>query len=311
VSSTPAPPPDQWAEEDWRRLVGRVRAGRRLRPRAWKGGAQLAVALSFDADHETFELGQGGRAIGRLAWGEFGRRVGVPRILAVLERHQVPATFFVPAVSALIDPGEPRRIADAGHEIAIHGWIHENNSLIPYERERELMLRAHETLARLSGRLPVGLRSANWDLSPETIRIVKEMGLLYDSSLMADEEPYELLLDGAPTGVVEVPVEWLRDDAVYFMFNRNPPTRPYTPPADVLEIFRRELDAAYEEGSVFQLVMHPFVIGYRSRIWILDEIIRHAKARGRVWFASHAEVAAFAREHGAGEGEPTSVSGRP
>ena len=293
----PADPPHLWPEERWRGLVGRVRAGRRLRPPVWKDGARCAVALSFDADHETFEMGSGGQAMGRLAWGEFGRRVGVPRILALLERHAVPASFFVPAVSALIDPDEPRRIAAAGHEIGVHGWIHENNSLLDYDTERGLMLRARDTLARLSGRDPVGLRSANWDTSPNTVRIVSEMGLLYDSSLMADEEPYELLLDGVPTGVVEIPVEWLRDDAVYLLFNRNPATRPYTTPEGVLEIFRREFDAAYEDGSVFQLVMHPFVIGYRSRIWILDEIIRHACARGGVWFATHAEVAAYARDH--------------
>ena len=293
----PADPPHLWPEERWRGLVGRVRAGRRLRPPVWKDGARCAVALSFDADHETFEMGSGGQAMGRLAWGEFGRRVGVPRILALLERHAVPASFFVPAVSALIDPDEPRRIAAAGHEIGVHGWIHENNSLLDYDTERGLMLRARDTLARLSGRDPVGLRSANWDTSPNTVRIVSEMGLLYDSSLMADEEPYELLLDGVPTGVVEIPVEWLRDDAVYLLFNRNPATRPYTTPEGVLEIFRREFDAAYEDGSVFQLVMHPFVIGYRSRIRFLDEIIRHACARGGDWFATHAEVAAYARDH--------------
>ena len=286
-----------WPEEKWRGLVGRVRAGRRLRPREWPGGARCAVALSFDCDHETFEMGAGGEAVGRLAWGEFGRRVGVPRILAVLERHGVPASFFCPAVAALIGPEEPARIAAAGHEIGIHGWIHENTSLLDEATERELMLRARDTLARLSGRDPVGHRAAQWDTSRHTVALVKELGLLYDSSLMADEEPYELLLDGQPTGVVEIPVEWLRDDAVYFLFNRNPATRPYATPEDVLRIFLRELDAAWEEGSVFQLVMHPFVIGYRSRIWILEEIIRHAAAKGRCWFATHADIARHVLSH--------------
>ncbi len=91
-------------------------------------------------------------------------------------RSTVPASFFVPAVSALIDPDEPRRIVAAGHEVGIHGWIHENNSLLPYETERDLMLRARDTLARLSGQDPQGLRSANWDTSPNTVAIVKEMG---------------------------------------------------------------------------------------------------------------------------------------
>jgi peptidoglycan/xylan/chitin deacetylase (PgdA/CDA1 family) len=288
-----------WPEEKWRSLVSRVRAGRPLRPREWPGGARCAVALSFDCDHETFEMGAGGEAVGRLAWGEFGRRVGVPRILALLERHGVPASFFCPAVAALIGPEESARIAAAGHEIGIHGWIHENTSLLDEATERELMLRARDTLARLSGRDPVGHRAAQWDTSRHTVALVKELGLLYDSSLMADEEPYELLLDGQPTGVVEIPVEWLRDDAVYFLFNRNPATRPYATPDDVLRIFLREFDAAWEDGSVFQLVMHPFVIGYRSRIWILEEIIRHAAAKGRCWFATHADIARHVLAHAA------------
>jgi len=292
------PRPWEWPEEKWRGLVGRVRAGRRLRPREWPGGARCAVALSFDCDHETFEMGAGGEAIGRLAWGEFGRRVGVPRILSLLEKHGVPATFFCPAVAALIGPDEPARIAAGGHEIGIHGWIHENTSILDEATEREMMLRARDTLAKLSGRDPVGHRAAQWDTSRNTVALVQELGLLYDSSLMADEEPYELLLDGKPTGVVEIPVEWLRDDAVYFLFNRNPATRPYATPEDVLRIFLREFDAAWEEGSVFQLVMHPFVIGYRSRIWILEEIIRHAAAKGRCWFATHADIARHALAHG-------------
>jgi peptidoglycan/xylan/chitin deacetylase (PgdA/CDA1 family) len=288
----------EWPESHWRQAVGRVRAGRRLRPPAWPGGARCAVALSFDCDHETFEMGAGNQAIGRLAWGEFGRRVGVPRILALLAKHGVPATFFCPAVAALIGPEEPARIAAEGHEIGIHGWIHENTSILPEAVERELMLRARDTLAKLSGRDPVGHRAAQWDTSAHTVAIVQELGLLYDSSLMADEEPYELLLDGAPTGVVEVPVEWLRDDAVYFLFNRNPATRPYATPEDVLGIFIREFDAAWAEGSVFQLVMHPFVIGYRSRIWILEELIRHAQAKGGVWFGTHEQVARHALAEG-------------
>jgi hypothetical protein len=116
------------------------------------------------------------------------------------------------------------------------------------------------------------------------------MGLLYDSSLMADVDCYELLLDGTPTGVVELPVEWIRDDAVYFNMNRFASLRPHTAPADVFDIFRRELEAAYREGGIFQLTMHPHIIGYRSRVWIIEELIRHARALGPIWFATHADI---------------------
>ena len=247
------------------------------------------MALSFDCDHETFELGGGGRAIGRLAGGEYGRRVGVPRILDVLGRHDVPASFFMPAMCARLDPDETRRIVAAGHEVGVHGWLHENNSLLDEATERDLVQRSIDTLTPLIGERPVGFRSANWDLSPNTCRIVADLGFTYDSSLMADEAPYELLLDGQPSGVVEIPVEWLRDDAVYLMFNRNPATRPYATPDEVFAIFARELDAAIAEGGLFQLVMHPFVIGYRSRIWLLEALIERAK--NQVWFATHAQVA--------------------
>jgi peptidoglycan/xylan/chitin deacetylase (PgdA/CDA1 family) len=295
----PALEPWQWPDEHWQRLINQVRAGRALRPAAWPGGARCAVALSFDSDHETNELRDGGKSIGRLAWGQYGNRVGVPRIAALLQRHGVKATFYVPAVAALTHPDEQRALVAAGHEIGIHGWIHELNSVLPYEAERDLMMRAAETLEKITGIRPVGLRTPSWDFSPNTLRIEAEMGLLYDSSLMADEDCYELVLDGTPTGIVELPVEWVRDDAVYFMMNRFAAHRPYTPPTDVFDIFRREFDAAYEEGGIFQLTCHPHIIGYRSRIWIIDELIRHAKSKPGVWFGTHAEVAAWARDNAA------------
>ena len=287
--------PWQWPEAHWRKLVNQVRAGKSLRPTSWPGGARCAIALSFDSDHETNELRDGGKSIGRMSWGEYGARVGVPRILDLLGRHSVKASFYVPAVAALLHEDEQRRVVAEGHEIGIHGWIHELNSVLPYEAERDLMFRSADTLEKITGKRPVGLRTPSWDFSPSTLRIEKELGLLYDSSLMADEDCYELLLDGEPTGIVELPVEWIRDDAVYFMMHRFQSLRPHTPPSSVFEIFKRELDAAWEMGGIFQLTCHPHVIGHRSRIWIIDELIRHAKAKGSVWFATHAEVAAWVR----------------
>lgn len=291
--------PWQWPDDHWQGLINHVRAGRALRPRQWPGNARCAVALSFDSDHETNELRDGGKSIGRLAWGQYANRVGVPRILKLLQKYGVKATFYVPAVVALTYPDEQRRLVGEGHEIGIHGWIHELNSVLPYEAERDLMMRAADALEKITGVRPVGLRTPSWDFSPSTLQIEKEMGLLYDSSLMADEDCYELMLDGEPTGIVELPVEWVRDDAVYFMMNRFQSLRPYTPPTDVFDIFRREFEAAYDEGGIFQLTAHPHVIGYRSRIWIIEELIRYAKARDDVWFGTHAEVAAWAKEHAA------------
>src|ERR1700683_599988 len=287
--------PWQWPEAHWRKLVDRVRAGKALRPAEWPGGARCAGALSFDSDHETSDLREGGKSIGRLAWGQYGARIGVPRILKLLDKYQVKASFYVPAVTALLHPDEQRRVVADGHEIGIHGWIHELNSVLPYEAERDLMLRAAEVLEKVSGVRPVGLRTPSWDFSWNTLALEAEMGLLYDSSLMSDEDCYELLLDGKPCGVVELPVEWVRDDAVYFSMTRFSALRPYTPPADVLDVFRREFEAAYADGGLFQLTMHPHIISYRSRIWLLEELIRLAQARPGVWFGTHAEVAPLAR----------------
>ena len=286
-------PPWAWDEATWRGRVDQVRAGRPMKPAQWKNGARCAVALSFDSDHETNELRDGGKSIGRMSQGQYGNRQGVPRILRALAQHQAPATFFVPAVSALLYPDEQRQVVAQGHEIGIHGWIHELNSLLPYETERDLMFRAADTLESITGVRPVGMRTPSWDFSPTTLRIQRELGLLYDSSLMADDDAYELLENGEATGIVELPVEWIRDDAVYFNMNRFTGLRPYTPPADVYDIFLREFERAYDEGGLFLLTMHPHVIGYRSRIWILEQLLAHIRQRSDVWVATHADIARY------------------
>ena len=285
--------PWTWPEETWRGIVQHVRAGRSLKPKRWKDGATFAVALSFDSDHETIELRYGGKSYSKISQGQYGARAAMPRILERLARHNVKATFFMPAVAAMLHEAEVKAVADAGHEVGIHSWIHEYNSMLDHATERDLMLRARDVLERLSGKRPVGMRTASWDFSPFTLKIVRELGLLYNSSLMADDEPYELLDQGEATGIVELPVEWIRDDAVYFNMDRAASLRPYGGPSMVFDIFSRELDAAAREGGLFQLTMHPHHIGHRSRVWIIDEIIGAAKAKGNVWFATHEEIAAY------------------
>jgi peptidoglycan/xylan/chitin deacetylase (PgdA/CDA1 family) len=288
----------QWPEEEWRTRVNQVRAGQSLKPATWPGGKRCAVALSFDSDHETNELRDGGESIGRMSWGEYGARVGVPRILDLLKRTGIQASFFVPGVSALLHPDEQRRVIAEGHEIGLHGWIHELNSVLPEAAERDLYLRAADTLEKVSGQRPVGMRTPSWDFSPFTLKIQREMGLLYDSSLMADDDPYEILHNGERTGMVELPVEWIRDDAVYFNMNRFAALRPYTAPEAVFDIFRREFDGAAEAGGLFLLTMHPHVITYRSRFFILENLIRHMQARGDCWFATHADIARHVKAQG-------------
>ena len=285
-----------WPEERWRAAVDKVRAGRSLKPRRWKDGARVCVALSFDPDHETGTLREGSTSVGRLSQGQYGSRAGIPRILELLRRQHIKASFFVPGVIATLYPDEQRRIVDDGHEIGMHGWIHERTSPLAEDVERDLMQRAFDTLHKATDRPPVGVRVPSWDFSPNTLGLIREMGLLYDSSLMADDEPYELVENGEPTGVVELPVEWIKDDAPYLNMNRATAIRPYTAPSAVHEIFRAEFEGALAEGGLFLLTMHPHIIGHRSRIALLEELVRYIKATPGVWFATHEEVARYCKD---------------
>ena len=288
--------PWQWGDSTWQNLVEKVRAGKSLKPKRWKNNARVAVALSFDSDHETTTLRWGDGSPGKLSQGEYGSRAAMPRIRRILRENNISASFFVPAVVAKLHPDEQRNLVDEGHEIGIHGWIHEFNSTLPEADERELMLRAGDVLEEITGIRPVGMRTPSWDFSQSTLSICKEMGLLYDSSLMADDEPYELLEDGEPTGVIELPVEWIRDDAPYLVMDRATGLRPYTSPNSVLEIFKSEFDGAFKEGGLFLLTLHPHISGHRSRIVILEELIDYIKSFPEVWFATHAEIAQFCKE---------------
>ena len=287
--------PWRWEEPRWRAIVEKVRAGRSLKPAVWPNGARVAVALSFDSDHESTTLRWGDSSPGRLSQGQYGARVAIPRIRKLLARHDIRGSFFVPAVVAELYPDEQRALVDEGHELGIHGWIHELNSKLPPADERTLQINSADVLERITGVRPVGIRTPSWDFSAHTLAISREIGLLYDSSLMADDDPYEILEDGEPTGMVELPVEWIRDDAVYFNMDRFSALRPYTPPSAVLEVFKGEFDGAYEEGGLFLLTMHPHIIGHRSRIRLLDELIHYIRSHAGVWFATHADVARYCK----------------
>ena len=287
--------PWEWPEADWRRIAKRVSAGRSLAPKQWPDNAKLAVAISFDSDHETNELRNGGHSINKLSIGEYGARRGIGRIVEILEKYAVPASFFVPAVSAMLYEEQQAIAVVQGHEVALHGWIHELNTKLPPGVERDLMLRSADALEKITGVRPRGIRTPSWDFSDDTLGLAIELGLDYDSSLMADDDCYELLDGGKPTGLIELPVQWIRDDAVYFGMDRFASLRPYTPPDAVANIFIRELELAAAEGGIFQVTMHPHIIGVRSRIWILEHLIERAKALGG-WFATHAQIVDYVKQ---------------
>jgi peptidoglycan/xylan/chitin deacetylase (PgdA/CDA1 family) len=219
--------------------------------------------------------------------------VALGRILDVLDEHSIPVSFFGPAISFWLAPQMVEKIQASGrHEIGVHGWIHESNATLQREDEARLLQQAVERMTKLMGKRPVGYRAPSWNFSANTLELLIEMGFLYDSSLMADDRPYEILAAGRPTGLVELPVDWIQDDAPLI----NPLGNAYTNPREMLQVFKDEFDGAYEEGTAFVLTMHPHLIGHRSRIVILRELIDYMRSKPNVWFGTHEEAVRWAKK---------------
>ncbi len=296
LAQQPAPDPLPGAKlgvDQIREQFLRVSAGKRLKPKAWPDGARVAVALSFDVDNATHALARGLLGANELSVGEYGAIDGLPRILRLLDKYQVPATFFIPAVSDLLHPQMVRDILASGrHEIGVHGWIHEDLPALNNEtEERRLLNGAIESLTKAVGKRPVGYRAPSWAFSQYTMQQVKAAGFLYDSSLMASDDAYEVLMAGQPTGVVEVPIGWILDDYAYFGGTAG--TLPS--PDLVLKIYESEFDAAYNEGGLLVLTMHPHITGHRSRAVAFEQFLAHMRAHSDVWFATHEQVARYVR----------------
>jgi len=283
----------EWSEERIENAVNKVRAGRNLNPDSWPGGAKVAVLLSFDVDNETIWLRNGDTNVGGLSQGQYGGRVGLGRILKLLDEQDISASFFGPAISFSLAPEMITAIQAAGrHEIGVHGWIHERNAELPRADEERLLRMAVDRMTELIGKRPVGYRAPSWNFSDNTLDLLMEMDFLYDSSLMADDRPYELEANGEPTGFVELPVDWILDDAPLM----NPLGERYSNPRDVLQVYRDEFDIAYEEETMFVLTMHPHYIGHRSRIVVLKELIEYIKTKQGVWFGTHEEAVRWVRQ---------------
>src|SRR4051812_23997043 len=242
----------------------RVSAGRRLKPATWPGGARVAVALSFDVDNATTSLRSGDLGSEPLSRGEYGAVDGVPRILRLLTRQNVPASFYIPAVSSLLHPQMVKDIMATGkHEIGVHGWIHEDLPALNNEAEEQRMLnQAIETLTKAMGKKPVGYRAPSWHFSPYTMKLIKAAGFLYDSSLMGSDDAYEINVDGQSSGMIELPIQRIVDDVPYY----GAASGSLPSPELVEKIWESEFDVAYEEGGQFVLTMHPHVTGHRSRV---------------------------------------------
>src|SRR5437868_3481097 len=287
------PVPDDANEQQMKAAVAAVRAGRMLAPKAWPNGARVAVCLSFDVDNES--LWRKRPLPVPLSEGEYGATTGLPRVLALLDRQQVPASFYIPAMSAILHPTMIQDILkNPRHEIGVHGWVHEELSMVgDAAKERQLLNQSIEYLTKVTGKRPVGFRAPSWAYRPHTLDQIRQASFLYDSSFMAADAPYEPLSYGKPTGLVELPISWILDDYPYY----EPEAAGSIPvPDHVFQIYKAEFDGAYDEGGMFILTMHPHITGHRSRLAQLDRLITYMKSKPGVWFATLQEVATYVKQ---------------
>jgi peptidoglycan-N-acetylglucosamine deacetylase len=285
-------PGTQWSEAQLREAIDLARVGRTLTPKSWPNGSRVAVCLSFDADSEAPLLRDGNTSPTALSAADFGAESGVPRILAMLDRQQIPATFFVTAVDAMLHPDMLEAIQKSGrHEIGVHGWIHETPTRVSAEEEERLLDRAIEYLTKVTGKRPVGYRAPSWAFSMATLDLIQKKGFLYDSSLQALDEPYEIVSHSKPTGIVELPIDWTLTETPFLGQNGRMPN-----PAFLYQLYKDEFDGAYEERTMFVLTLHPYLSGHRAPMRHLERFVAYMKSKpGGVWFATAADIARYVK----------------
>lgn len=257
----------------------------------WPRQAAVAVSFSFDVDAEAGFLGEGEeyrRRITALSEGSFSVRRGVPRILDLLGRHGIPATFFVPGYTAEQHPGLCERLLAGGHEIGHHGYLHLRSDKVSAQDQREEIERGFAALAAAGAPKPSGYRSTSWELTPETFALLLDHGFAYDSSCMGDDRPYLQSWEGRE--ILELPVHWSLDDWPRFgwMIDGG---GAMADPEELRTSWLAEYAAARSEGRHVVFTMHPEVIGRAYRFAALEALVEAIVADGDVWLARLDQVA--------------------
>ncbi|MGB9024135.1 MAG: polysaccharide deacetylase [Candidatus Bathyarchaeia archaeon] len=244
---------------------------------------RFTVLLTFDFDADSSVRGPySGLADEPVARskGQFGPKVGLPRILDLLDKYLIKSTFFVPGWTAETYPESVKEIVRRGHEVGVHGYKHENLAQLNSQKnETEILRKSLDRLQAIVGQKPVGFRAPDWEFSPYTIENLLKFNLKYDSSLMDDEKPYVIKYQGKPTGIVELPVSWLLDDWSIFEVHRRPPDEAFS-------VWMQEFSSLYAaKVPYFNLTMHPQTIGRASRTAILEALIKAMRRRKGVTFS--------------------------
>jgi peptidoglycan-N-acetylglucosamine deacetylase len=259
----------------------------------WKDGAQCAVALTFDLDAETLWLNGSFENLdktGLLSQGTYGPRRAVPLILEMLQRRRLPATFFIPYWTVENHQEVIRTIVDAGCEIGHHGYIHEHPTNLDVTEEERILSTGIEVIERIAGSRPVGYRSPAWEFSANTVDLLVKHGFEYSSNLMSDFIPW--MHDG--TNLVELPVQWIIDDAPFFKFSVTS-ARPMSSAANVYQVWSEEFQGIYRHGGLFNLTMHPQIIGRPGRMLMLERFLDMINSYPGIWFAQLRDIAEYWR----------------
>ncbi len=263
-------------------------------PISWSSGVRAAACLTFDMDAEAAVLTADISSISRMSpmsHQSYGPLVAVPRILALLARHELRATFFIPGYSAHRYPEVVRAVAEAGHEIAHHSYFHENTIGMDEKTEADMIDLGLRALHDVAGVRPEGYRAPMWEMNYHTPRLLAERGFRWDSSLMDSDHPYVLAVAGAGP-LVEVPVSWGLDDWEQYAFLPDlTGSGVIESPAKALEMWTLELEAMHRLGAAFVLCCHPFLSGRPSRAEALERLIERMKALDGLWITTVGEVA--------------------
>jgi len=257
----------------------------------WPGEVQLAVNITFDLDAETLWWDNPDTMAGNpssLSQGNYGPTVAVPKILALLSKHNVRATFFIPSWVAEEYPDTVLAMVADGHEIAAHGVKHIPPVQLTPSEELNVFAESIRVLTDISGKKPLGYRAPAWAFSDVTLKMAAEHGFIYSSNMMNSDVPY---VHAEPAGLVELLVSWILDDAPYFWFDEGSWNKKIHSAASVKEIWQEEFSAAYEARGYLDLTMHPQIIGRPARLKMLDDYITWMKGFENVWFATCSEVA--------------------
>jgi peptidoglycan-N-acetylglucosamine deacetylase len=260
----------------------------------WKDGAQCAVMLTFDLDAETLWLSGDLTNLskrGMLSQGTYGARVAVRLILELLGRRDVPATFFIPSWTIENHPDAARAIAEAGYEIGHHGYIHEHPTDLSRDDEEAVLIGGIEVIERLTGAPPAGYRSPAWEFSDSTLDLLTKHGFSYSSNLMSDFVPFR----HPGTELVELPVQWIIDDAPFFYYKVGG-QRPISSAENVYQVWTEEFQGIYKHGGLFNLTMHPQLIGRPGRMLMLERVLDFIDSFPEVWYAQGRDVADYWRE---------------